>query len=110
MASSSGSKRASKYSPGDVGASEAGTVKRRLESSVTIMVGLSHQPTTAVKWRGARAASSLTRAGRYDDPDAFERFAAAVPDVYAAHVPCLAASPGELAHHLDYLKLDLTVR
>jgi AcrR family transcriptional regulator len=54
-----------------------------------------------------------------------ERFAAAVPDLhaalrakhrsplaalraYAAHVACLAASPGELAHHLDYLKLDLT--
>jgi AcrR family transcriptional regulator len=53
------------------------------------------------------------------------RFAAAVPDMYAAlrakhrsplaalrayaaHVACLAASPAELAHHLDYLKLDLT--
>lgn len=53
------------------------------------------------------------------------RFAEAVPDMYAAlrakhrsplaalrayaaHVACLAASPGELAHHLDYLKLDLT--
>src|SRR2546428_230297 len=42
MASSSASKRASKYSPGDAGAKDAGTVKRRLESSVTIIVGLSH--------------------------------------------------------------------
>src|SRR5437016_5747100 len=42
MASSSGSKRASKYSPGEAGARDAGTVSRRLESSVTIMVGLSH--------------------------------------------------------------------
>ena len=33
---------ASKYSPGDAGANDAGTVKRRLESRVTIMVGLSH--------------------------------------------------------------------
>ena len=49
MASSSESKRASKYSPGDVGVNEAGTVKRRLESSVTIIVGLSHSSETAVK-------------------------------------------------------------
>ena len=49
MASSSESKRASKYSPGDVGVNEVGTVKRRLESSVTIIVGLSHSSETAVK-------------------------------------------------------------
>ena len=49
MASSSASKRASKYSPGDVDANEAGTVKRRFESSVTIMVGLSHSMGDAVK-------------------------------------------------------------
>jgi hypothetical protein len=42
MASSSSSNCASKYSPGDVGAKAAGTVRRRLESSVTIMVWLSH--------------------------------------------------------------------
>src|SRR6185312_16954789 len=42
IASSSASNRASKYSPGDAGAKAAGTVKRRLESSLTIMVGLSH--------------------------------------------------------------------
>jgi AcrR family transcriptional regulator len=53
------------------------------------------------------------------------RFTAAMPDMYAAlrakrrsplaalrayaaHVACLAASPAGLAHHLDYLKLDLT--
>src|SRR5215472_11280910 len=42
IASSSASKRASKYSPGDAGAREAGTVKRRFESGVTIIVGLSH--------------------------------------------------------------------
>ena len=44
IASSSASNWASKYSPGDAGAKVAGTVRRRLESSVTIMVGLSHQP------------------------------------------------------------------
>jgi len=42
IASSSASKRASKYSPGDAGAKPAGTVRRRLESKITIIVGLSH--------------------------------------------------------------------
>ena len=54
-----------------------------------------------------------------------ERFAEAVPAMYATirerhraplaalrayadQMACLAASPGGLAHHLDYLKLDLT--
>jgi hypothetical protein len=42
IASSSASNWASKYSPGDAGAKLDGTVRRRFESSVTIMVGLSH--------------------------------------------------------------------
>src|SRR5580658_1442819 len=42
--SSSASKCASKYSPGEAGARPDGTVSRRLASRVTIIVGLSHQP------------------------------------------------------------------
>src|SRR5207244_7176858 len=41
--SSSASKMASNWSPGLAGARVVGTLNRRLESRVTIMVGLSHQ-------------------------------------------------------------------
>lgn len=68
-ASSSGSKRASKLSPGKAGAKRAGTVRRRLESSVTVMVGLSTPPC----WRQRPAGPGPIRALSHTAHDAHAR-------------------------------------
>src|SRR5208282_4981539 len=58
--SSSASKLASNWSPGAAGASAAGMLTRRLASSVTIMVGLSHKnPKLSIGWAESRNPFSI---------------------------------------------------
>src|SRR5262249_44830357 len=57
-ASSSGSKSTRKWSPGLAGTA-AGTVNRRFESRVTIMVGYSHDRSRVSTWAGEQSRSQI---------------------------------------------------